>query len=361
MKITPKPDIMEIMPYKGGEGRIEGLDRLVRLASNESALGCSRKAQAAYQAGIMELHRYPDGSAADLKGALAETYNLKVDQIVCGNGSEELITLIARAYAGVGDEILYSEYGFLMYPLTAKAVGATPVAAPEGDDLRTDIQAVLKCVTPRTKLVFIANPNNPTGSVLTRAELEELHAGLSDETILVIDAAYAEFLEGDEYTSGADLVEKYNNVIMLRTFSKVHGLAALRVGWGYFPPEIADVINRIRGAFNVNVPAQAAAVAALSDAEFVTTSIAHNARMLSITTDYMTELGLKAYPSVCNFILVSFGTADRAEDIRQKLNARGIFIRQMGVYGLPEFLRISMGTDEEMKALFEHLSEVLAE
>lgn len=348
----PRPGILEIKPYIGGEGRMKDAARLIRLASNENPLGCSEKAREAYLKVAAELHRYPEADTAELRAALAQKYKLEADRIVCGAGSDELISLIVRAYAGVGDEVVYSAHGFLMYPINARAVGATPVAAPE-INMRSDISALLKAVTPKTKLMLLANPNNPTGSYLTKAELKELREKLPENVLLVIDSAYAEFVEEKDYEDGRALVDAYPNVVMLRTFSKIHGLAALRLGWGYFSPEVAGVINRVRGPFNVNAPAQAAGIAALTDDVFVQKSIGLAREGRAYLTAQLQELGFKVYPSVGNFLLADFGL--NAENIRLALKETGIFIRQMGAYGLPHCLRITVGTAEDNEAVVEAL------
>jgi len=353
--VNPKPGIMDILPYKGGEAKVDGISRLVRLASNENPLGCSEKAKKIYINGADGLFRYPDGGAEALRFSLAQHYNINQEQIVCGAGSDELISLLIRAYAGVGDEVLYSQHGFLMYPIGAKAVGATPVAAPE-TNLRADVQAILERVTEKTKLVFIANPNNPTGSYLTRDELKTLQAGLPEHTLLIIDAAYAEYIDLDVYSSGIDLVEEHNNTVMLRTFSKIYGLAGVRLGWGYFPKHVADVINRVRGPFNVSVPAQEAGVAALSDQDFVKRSKEHNTKWLPWVSEQLQDFGLTVHPSVGNFILVDFGKT--SEEKRLALKKQGIFVRQMGAYGLPSCLRITIGTEEENHLLVTGLGKI---
>jgi len=350
---VPKPGILEVKPYIGGEGNAE---KAVRLASNENPLGCSPKAREAYLKVAAGLHRYPDGSVADLRAALAVEYKMDAGRIVCGAGSDELISLIVRAYAGVGDEVVYSEYGFLMYPINAKVAGAKPVAAPE-INMRSDVNALLKAVTPKTKVMLLANPNNPTGSYLTKAELRELHSKLPEHVVLVIDAAYAEFVEEKDYEDGRALVDEYANVITLRTFSKIHGLAGLRVGWGYFPAEIAGVINRVRGPFNVSLPAQAAALAALADKEFMLRSAASAKEGRLWLTKEMQELGVKVYPSAGNFLLAEFGP--KTEEIRCALKDKAIYVRQLGAYNLPHCLRITIGTAEDNKAIAAALKDIL--
>jgi histidinol-phosphate aminotransferase len=357
----PRPGILDIDPYVGGEAHAAPHPRLgrpVRLASNEGAFGPSPRAMAAYRAVAEELHRYPDGGATVLRDAIGRRFGLDPARIVCGSGSDELIALLSKSFAGPGDEILYSRHGFLMYALSAKAAGATPVAAPERDRA-TDVDALLAAVTPRTRIVYLANPNNPTGFLLPSREIERLHAGLPADVLLAIDAAYAEYIEDPDYSAGAELVERTGNTVMLRTFSKIYGLGALRLGWAYCPPAIADVLNRARGPFNVSAAAQAAGAAALEDHDFLAESRAHNLRWRGWLAEELRGLGLTPYPSAGNFVLVGFGDRD-AEAARQFLKARGILVRQMGAYQLPDCLRISIGTEAEMRAVVEALAEHLS-
>ena len=361
MTPTPRPGIMDVAPYVGGEAAVPGLNRVVRLASNENPLGASRQAIAAYGALKDELHRYPDGGAHALRGAIGRAHGLDPDRIVCGAGSDELIALLARAYAGPGDEVLHSAHGFLMYALAAKTAGAAPVAAPERA-LRADVDALAAAANPRTRLVFLANPNNPTGSYLSAAELRRLRDGLPAEALLVIDAAYAEYVDEDDYGDGAALVAACDNVVMLRTFSKIHGLAALRLGWTYCPPAVADVLGRVRGPFNVNAAAQAAGVADLADREHVERARRHNARWRGWLTARLAAAGLHPFPSVGNFLLVRFPDVPgrRADTGLAFLKSRGILVRAMGAYGLPDCLRITVGTEEETRAVADALGGFMA-
>src|SRR5438094_2171432 len=289
---VPGPGILDIAPYVGGEATVPGVERPIRLASNESALGPSPKAVAAYRALAGEIHRYPDGSAAELREALGRHNGLDPDRIVCGAGSDELIALLLRAYAGPGDEVLYSRHGFLMYPIGAKSVGATPVDVPERE-LTADVDGFLARVTERTRIVFIANPNNPTGTYLSADEMARLHAGLPPQVVLAIDAAYAEFVNRNDYEPGIALVNRASNVVMLRTFSKIYALAGLRLGWAYCPPEIADVLNRIRGPFNVSAPALAAGLAAIEDVAALARARAHNDEWLPWLSERLTTIGIE--------------------------------------------------------------------
>ncbi|MFC4352531.1 histidinol-phosphate transaminase [Fodinicurvata halophila] len=352
MAPTARSAIYDIAPYVGGASAIEGRDQVIRLASNENPLGAGTAAVDAYRAAGDSLFRYPDGGATALRQAIAEVHGLPADQIVCGAGSDELIALLVRAYAGPGDEVLYSEHGFLMYPITARTQGAVPVQAPERN-LRSDVDALLAAVTPRTRLLFLANPNNPTGSYLSRDELEALARELPDEVLLVIDAAYAEYVEAADYSDGNELVDRHPNVVVTRTFSKIYGLAALRLGWAYAAPEVIDILNRVRGPFNVSAAAQIAGEAAVRDREHVARSIAHNSRWRTWFTEQLARLNLRAEPSVANFVIVRFAdAAGAAEHLKQN----GILVRQMAAYGLPDHLRITIGTEDDMRAVIDALS-----
>jgi len=348
---TPRQGVLDISPYIGGEAAGD-----IRLASNEGALGPCPAAVSAYREMGGRIHRYPDGGSNELRDALGRRWGLDPARVVCGTGSDDLLNLLCRAYAGPGDEVLYSRHGFVWYPICAQAAGATPVTAPE-TNLKTDVDAILDRVTPRTKVVFVANPNNPTGSFLTTDELERLRAGLPRWVLLVVDMAYAEYVTRNDYPIVTDLVERYDNVVMTRTFSKLFGLAALRLGWAYCPAGVADVLNRVRGPFNVPAAAQAAGVAALSDLEFQTRSREHNEVWREWLAKALSDLGLTVHPSIANFILVSFKNAEEAEATRQHLRSRSILVRQMGSYGLPQCLRISVGLEHEMKAVVEAMRD----
>src|SRR3954462_12474627 len=357
---VPGPGILDIAPYVGGESKAEGVERPIRLASNESALGPSPKAIAAFRALAGEIHRYPDGSAIELRGALGRQHGLDPARIVCGSGSDELIGMLLRAYADPGSEVLYSRHGFLMYPIGALSVGATPVAAPERD-LTADVDALLERVTERTRIVFIANPNNPTGTYLPISEMRRLHAGLPPHVLLAIDAAYAEFVNRNDYEPGVALVNRAENVVMLRTFSKIYALAGLRLGWAYCPPAIADVLNRVRGPFNVNAAALAAGVAAVEDIGALARARAHNERWLPWLSERLPRLGLPLTSSVGNFVLPQFPEDPRrnADAAFAFLQSRGILTRKMGGYGLPRHLRITIGTGEEMETVAAIIAEFM--
>ena len=355
-----RPGIDAIAPYVGGEAKIPGANRIIKLASNENALGPSPKAIAALQAHAASAHRYPDGNAVELRAALAGHFSLDPARIVCGNGSDELIALLVRAYAGPGDEVLYSRHGFLMYAISALSVGATPVTAPEAS-LTADVDALLAAVTERTKLVFLANPNNPTGTCLAAAEVRRLQAGLPPHVVLALDAAYAEFVDRPDYEPGIALVRESGNTVMLRTFSKLYALGGLRIGWAFCPPAIADALNRLRGPFNVGAAAQSAAVAALDDAEHAAKSLAHNRLWRDWSAAAFSRLGLVVVPSDGNFLLVRFPDAAllNADAGFEFLKSRGIIARKMGAYHLGEYLRITIGTEEEMRLTAAALGDFL--
>lgn len=345
-----------IAPYVPGDAKIGGAERVMRLASNESALGPSPKAMAAYRALADEIFRYPDGGSVELRQAIAAHFGLEADRIVCGTGSDELIALLARCYAGPGDEVICTRHGFLMYPIAAQAAGADLVMVPERN-LTADLDAILAAVTPRTRVIFLANPNNPTGTYVSRDAVRRLHRALPKNCLLVLDAAYAEFVARNDYEPGIELASTEPNVVMLRTFSKIHALAGLRVGWAYGSAAVADILNRTRGTFNISLPAQAAAVASLADTESLRRAHDHNNRWRPWLEDEIRKLGLEVNPGVANFVLVKFGAKPNdAEAAREFLKSRFILVRQMGAYNLPEHLRITVGTEEENRAVVAALA-----
>ncbi len=332
-----------------------------KLSSNESPFGPSPKAIAAYaEAAGFGLSVYPDGQAMVLRGAIAQRYNLKIENIVCGGtGSDELLQLLAHAYLNKGDEAIYSQYGFLVYPITIATNDAIAVVAPE-HNFKTDVGEILSRVTSATKIVYLANPNNPTGTYLTAAELRRLHKGLPSHVVLVLDGAYAEFVLADDYDAGIALVENNSNVVMTRTFSKIYGLAGVRIGWAYCPPAIADVLNRIRGPFSVSTPALAAGTAALQDVEFIKQVAEHNGKWLAWLSAELRALGLEVTSSVANFVLVHFGSSEKAGAADAFLTEGNIIVRRVTAYGLPAALRITIGTEEANRAVVSALKEFMA-
>jgi histidinol-phosphate aminotransferase len=356
MKPVPKPGILDIAPYVGGRAEAAGAAAPIKLSSNESALGPSPQAIAAFKDASGKLEFYPEGSARILREAVGEAFGLDPARIVCGNGSDELLTLLAHGYLRPGDEVLFSEHAFLVYRIATLANSATPVVAPE-KDLRVDVDAMLAAVTPKTRLVYLANPNNPTGSYLPHDEVRRLHAGLRPDVLLVIDAAYAEFVRRNDYEAGIELVANNDNVVMTRTFSKVHGLAGLRVGWAYCPAPVVDVLTRIRGPFNVSTPAQLAAAAALKDRAHAETTVAHNETWRDWLTQNIRALGLRVDDSVGNFVLIHFADAQESTAADVFLNRRGLILRGVAAYGLPQCLRLTVGTDDANRKVVAALAE----
>ncbi|PZP55796.1 MAG: histidinol-phosphate transaminase [Micavibrio aeruginosavorus] len=358
MKFTPRPGILDIEPYipgasKGGSGKV------IKLSSNENPLGPSPEAVKAYKDTAEKIFRYPDGGSVELREALAKKHNMDAGRIVCGTGSDELISLLCRAYCGEGDEVLYTEHGFLMYPIAALSAGATPVKAAE-PERKTDLNALLSAVTDKTKMVFIANPNNPTGALVQKDALLAFHAKLRSDIILVIDSAYAEYVEEENFTDGRDMVDQFDNVVMLRTFSKIYGLGGMRVGWSYSSKEIADILNRIRGIFNLSIATQAAALAALFDDEYIEQSFRNNSEQKKWITSRLEDMGIHVYPGEGNFILFTLGTKEKAIACLNFMKERGILLRGMMAYGLPDCLRMTIGLPEDMQAVDEAMKEFFA-
>lgn len=354
MKVNP--GIMNIAPYVGGESKASSSSgRVIKLSSNEGAFGVPERVKDAIRRYADTAHRYPDGGCTELRSALALKYGIDPAHIVCGAGSDEIISFLCQAYVSTGDEVIYSRHGFLMYPISTQVAGGTPIPVPE-KMLRTDLQAMLSAVTDKTKIIFIANPNNPTGSYLNRTELRTFLTSLPKHILLVIDSAYAEFVSAPDYSDGHEFVSEFGNVVVTRTFSKIYGMGGVRLGWGHCPPDIADVLNRVRGPFNVSSLAQACGIAALGEDQFISDCKAHNTYWRTRASDALTQAGLQVYPSQGNFLLVSFGTAEKAETCRLALKDQGIILRQMGAYGLSECLRISIGHPEEMEIAISALT-----
>jgi histidinol-phosphate aminotransferase len=360
---TPLPWIAAIEAYIPGKAKTPGGKPAIKLSANESPLGPSPKAIAAMQAAVTGAHRYPEGSAELLRTKLAALHGLEPERIVCGTGSDELLQLIALAYASSGDEVLFNQYGFSVYPIAAMRAGATPIEAP-ATDYGADVDALLAAVTPRTRVVFLANPNNPTGTILPRSEILRLHAGLRGDILLVLDAAYAEFVEGVDYECGLTLARTKSNVITTRTFSKIYGLGGLRVGWAYGPQAVIDILNKVRGPFNVSVEGIAGAAAAVEDQIWVEKTKAHNAFWRNW---FATELGkygnkgIMVVPSQCNFLLVEFPQSGThtAEIANQHLLNDGYVVRWLPSQGLGHCLRITIGTEAEMHGLMASLQQFL--
>ncbi len=347
--IRPRAGVLDIAPYVGGSSRIAGANFSIKLSANENPHGACPNAIEAYRSAAGELHLYPEGQEA-LARAIAAVHGIEAGRIVLGAGSDELIALLCKAYAGQGDEVLYSAHGFLMYRLSALAAGATPVSAPERE-LTTDVDALIGAMTERTRLVFLANPNNPTGTMIGAAELRRLADSLPPRALLVLDAAYAEYLRASDDDGGLDLVRERDNVVMTRTFSKIYGLAALRLGWAYAPEHVVDVLHRVRGPFNVTRPALIAGEAAVQDQAWVDRCRVLNEVWREWLAREIAGAGLPVVPSKANFLLVQAG--ERTADYDAHLRGRGLIARRVDGYGLPGHLRITIGDEAACRAVAE--------
>jgi histidinol-phosphate aminotransferase len=355
----PRPEVMAIAAYVGGEHKLPGVNRVIKLSSNEGPFGPPETAKAAALKAAAEMHRYPDGGSVELRRAIGARFGLDPARLVCGTGSDELIQHICHIYGGPGTDIIMSMHGFTMYQIAGTYAGSRVLKAPERN-LTTSVDEMLAAVTPETTIMFVANPNNPTGSLLPESEMLRLRAGLRADILLVLDSAYAEYVEAADYDAGARMVDAGENTIMLRTFSKIFGLGGMRVGWGYGPAAVIDAINRVRGVFNVNMIAQAAALAALSEEGWVEHSKAHNTKWRARLSAAMEKLGIVAHPTEGNFILSDFGTAERAKAADAFLKTRGIIVRAMGAYDLPQCLRVTVGTEEECGLVIDALTAFMA-
>ncbi len=352
----PRPEILDIDAYVPGKSRAPGVARVHKLSSNKSPLGPSPRALEAFRASASDLALYPDGSATVLREAIGARHGLEPSRVICGNGSDELLSLLAHVFLRPGDEGLYSEYGFLEYPICIRAAGGIPVIAKESNKTAS-VDALLAKASARTRIVYLANPNNPTGTYIPYSEVRRLQAGLPPDCLLVIDAAYAEYVTRNDYAAGIELAEACENVVVTRTFSKIHGLANLRVGWGYGPPHVFDALNRVRGPFNMNGPAMAAAVASLGDIAHIEAAIEHNSRWLPWLSDSISALGIDVTPSVANFLLLGFKNDSAAANADAYLSARGFILRAMQAYGLPSCLRLTVGNEDANHGVVAALAE----
>ena len=355
----PRSGIMDIEAYVPGKSAAPAGVKLHKLSSNENPLGPSPKAIEAARDVAGRLDVYPDGSARRLREAIGEAFGLNPANIVCSNGSDEILGLLSQVYLSPGDEAIFTEHAFMVYRIYVQAAGAKPVEVKERDE-RADVDAMLAAVTERTRIVFLANPNNPTGTYLPFDEVKRLHAGLPRNVLFILDAAYAEYVRRNDYEAGIELVGSSDNVVMTRTFSKI-GLGGARLGWMYAPAAIVDAVNRVRGPFNVNATAIEAGIASIRDREHIARSVAHNEQWLAWLTDAFTKLGLRVTPSVGNFLLVHFPEADRHSAARADdyLTARGYILRRVAGYGFPNALRMTVGTEEANRGVVAALTEFL--
>ena len=351
--LRAQPGIMQIALYQGGASKIEGQENPLKLSSNENPFGCSPQAQSAVAEAALGMHRYPSTDHFGLRQSIAEVHGLDANRIVCGVGSDEILNLLAYAFAGPGDEVLYPEHGFSMYRIFALSAGATPIEAPE-KDRRVDVDAMIAAITKATRLIYLANPANPSGTALDIAELTRLADAVPPECLLVLDGAYAEFFEG--YDGGAALVDQRENVVMTRTFSKLYGLGGLRVGWGYASQNVIDVINRVRGPFNLSTVALAGAEAAMRDRAFVAQCLLDNAEQRARLTAGLHQLGIGCDISEANFVLARFADETEALAVDAHLKSHGILVRLVKGYGFPQALRITVGRAEDVTRVLQALT-----
>jgi histidinol-phosphate aminotransferase len=354
----PRPGVLAIDPYKPGKTGAHSTGKVYKLSSNETPLGASPRARAAFTQTADRIEIYPDGTASALREAIGARYGLDPARIVCGAGSDELISLLTHAFLGPDDEGIYTRHGFAIYRIAILAAGGVPIVAEE-TNLTANVDAILAKVTAKTKIIFLANPNNPTGTYLPFSEIKRLVSALPPQIILVLDAAYAEYVTRNDYSPGLELALTSENVVMTRTFSKIYGLAGLRLGWCYAPAAICDALNRIRGPFNISAAAMAAGIAALEDIEHIDKSIAHNETWLDWLTKETTRLGIKVTPSVGNFLLLHFKDAREARAADDFLTQRGLILRAVDVYELPDCLRLTVGTEEANRLVVAALSDFL--
>jgi histidinol-phosphate aminotransferase len=354
MSLQPRPDVLAIDPYTPGVAKLPGASRVIKLSSNEGAFGPPPGALRAAAEAAGQFHRYPDGGAAGLRAAIGARFGLDPASIVCGAGSDDLIYLLCHIYGGAGTELIMTAHGFSIYQIAGRLAGCTIVQVAERD-LTTDVDAILAAVTPATRLVFVANPNNPTGSFIPASETARLRAGLPGHVLLVLDAAYAEYVDRTDYDPGTLLVACCDNVVMTRTFSKMFGMGGMRLGWAYAPPAVIDVLNRARAPFNVSLPAHEAGIAALAEPGWVEKSLAHNTAERGRVASALAAAGIMVHPSQGNFVLADFGTAARADAADIFLRGRAIIVRRVAGYGLPHCLRITIGLADENDALIEGL------
>lgn len=356
-RITAQPGILEIEPYVGGKGSMDGQANSVKLSSNENPLGASPSVRDAVVEIAGRTAVYPNSDHTDLRLGLAKAHQLDADRIVCGNGSDEIITFLCQAFAGEGEEVLFTEHGFSMYRICALAASATPVEVAENERV-TDVDALIEGCTDQTRILFLANPNNPTGTFVSVSEIERLVDGVPSHVLVVLDGAYAEYVDG--YDGGASLVESRENVVMTRTFSKVYGLGGLRLGWAYAPERVVDILHRVRGPFNVNSVALAAGLAAVQDTDYLAHCLAENAKARAVLANGLAKIGIPSDPSEGNFILARFTDEAEADAANEMLAQNGLIVRQVKGYGLPDCLRMTVGKMADCRRIISVLTDFKA-
>ncbi len=352
MSIKPSLKTISKIPTYVPGGSKSDSKKTIKLSSNENALGTSPKVKQAFAKSKHELHRYPDATCVELREELGKYYNLPMEQIICSNGSDELIRMIAKVFASSGDEVLSSQYGFLAYEIAALAAGAKSVIAKE-KNFTTNIDNLLTKVTKNTKIIFLANPNNPTGTSIPFYEIKRLHKNISKDTILVLDSAYSEFIDDKDYKDGLEFAKKHKNIVILKTFSKIFGLGGVRVGWGFGSKEVIDFLYKIRDVFPVSLPAQRAAIAALNDKSFTQKSKQHTIKWVKKLNEFFDYLGFDTTASKGNFVTITTTkkTKFTIDDFFEYLKTNGIVARPLKGYKMNNSLRISIGTNSEMKKL----------
>ena len=342
--IRPRKGILDIAAYKAGDAHTDGSNKVTKLSANENPYGPSPKALDAYRGAAESLAQYPGTDHAELRAAIAEVHNIDADRIICGVGSDEVIRMLCNTYTGTGDEVIHTEHGFGMYKIAVRGAGATPVEVRESQRV-TDVDAILAAANEATRLVFIANPNNPTGTLMSSEEVTRLANGLPSHVLLVLDGAYAEFVDMPDYDAGLSLVETRDNVVMTRTFSKIYGLGGLRIGWGYGPAHVIEALQRVRDPFNLSQAAIDTATAAVRDQDYVAWCKRENIKWRDWLAAELAKLGLQSDPSHCNFISVRFASPGEAEACDAMLRTHGVIVRRVGSYNLPEYLRITIGDE----------------
>ncbi len=347
--LTPRPGIMNIKPHMVATPSHDGSSPMVNLSSNESALGPSPRAAEAARQALQTIERYPEDGPTLLAAAIGQTFGLEPSRIVCGHGSDELLGRLARAYLNPGDELIHSVHGYLKFPNYAHAMGAIPIAAPDLN-FRASVDGILSCVTGKTRMILLANPDNPTGTCLSGDEIRRLHRGLPEQVLLVLDSAYAEYVHAPDYELPTALIDQSHNVVMTRTFSKVYGMAGMRLGWLYGPASVIDVLQRLGLTFPISAPAVAAGIAAVTDLAYTAHIKAYNRAQMLTFSGELRAMGLRYFESNTNFLLLDFdGQSKSAKQAYDELYRHGIAARMFNSPDYKNMLRITIGLEDEMR------------